>query len=240
MSGIHDAATAVRGTAHRVTRQRVQHAVIAVVKSVGTGSGGFKVSVPDSGFAIDADDLLVGSAVAQYDEDYGIEEGDSLALVPLENGDYVAVAVLGKLDTSPRTEQTTVASFTGTVVISATTESGANTIVTAPEFTPPEAGTVYSILFFSPCVQVAADDSIEFYLFEDGDSIGRIGKATNGATGNPSEEPVYLLARRTPTVEPHIYSIRACRDGANGSVRAGSGGSGSYRPGYIVVQKVGG
>lgn len=88
-------ARALRDHHERHAEQRgAQHQpVIGVVKSVGGGTPGFSVAIPDSGFVLDSDDLIVGQSVAQYDQDYGIDVGDSVSLMPLANGDYVAVAV---------------------------------------------------------------------------------------------------------------------------------------------------
>lgn len=40
--------------------------------------------------------LLISHAVRHYDEQHGLEEGDSLLLVPAHGGDYVATSVISK------------------------------------------------------------------------------------------------------------------------------------------------
>lgn len=96
-------ARALRDHHERHSEQRAHHQpVIGVVESIGGGTPGFSVSIPDSGFVLDADDLIVGQQVAQFDQDYGIHVGDSLSLMPLANGDYVAVAVHTSTDATKR------------------------------------------------------------------------------------------------------------------------------------------
>lgn len=92
--GAAEIARALRDHHERHSEQRAHHQpVIGIVKSVGGGTPGFSVVIPDSGFVLDSDDLVVGQAVAQYDQDYGIKVDDSVSLMPLANGDYVAVSV---------------------------------------------------------------------------------------------------------------------------------------------------
>lgn len=93
---------AIRGHTDDAISRSAAHGVIGVVKATGTSAGGLKVHVPDHDFLLDADDLLVGQAVGQFDEDYGLAVGDSMLLVPLGQGDYVAVSVLTTTEPTKR------------------------------------------------------------------------------------------------------------------------------------------
>lgn len=77
------------------------NAVVGVVVQAGS-SVGLKVEVPEHGFLLDNTELLIGQAVAQYDQDYDLVVGDSLVLVPLSDGDYVAVAVMTDTEATQR------------------------------------------------------------------------------------------------------------------------------------------
>lgn len=102
---------AIRGHTDDAISRSAAHSVIGVVKALGSSAGGLKVHIPDHDFLLDSDDLLVGQAVGQYDEDYGLEVGDSLLLAPLGQGDYVAVAVMA---TAEPTERKTGGGFNAT------------------------------------------------------------------------------------------------------------------------------
>lgn len=130
--------------------------------------------------------------------------------------------------------------FTATVNVTATTEATANTIVTASALTF-DGSTVALIEFYSPDVAVpanAAGNNIVIVLYLDGASIGRwafFGSSSNVAT----EGAANLKARLTPASGSRTYSVRAYRTNANGTVLAGTGGSGQLLPGFIRVSRVG-
>lgn len=128
--------------------------------------------------------------------------------------------------------------FTANVTVSATTEAAANTVVTAKPL-PFDGATPVIVEFFSIAVVVSATggDRIEFYLYEDGSSIGRIGAVFTPAGAGSLIVPARLSRRLTPSNASHTYSIRARRVTANGTVVGGAGGSGADLPGYIRITK---
>lgn len=73
---------------------RPLQAMVGIVSSVSTDTSGFAVEIPEHGFTIDADNLLVGHSVKQFDTDYGLKVGDSLAIHATPGGDWVATDVL--------------------------------------------------------------------------------------------------------------------------------------------------
>lgn len=126
--------------------------------------------------------------------------------------------------------------FTSNVTVTATTEAGANTVVTATAFT--SDATPVIIEFFAPSVLLFAGTAgaINCVLFEDGSPIGVLAYAENSAA-DAFQLPVLGRRRLTPTAASHTYSIRAHRNGGNGTIAAGAGGAGAYVPGYIRITK---
>lgn len=121
--------------------------------------------------------------------------------------------------------------------VTATTEAGADTVVTAAAVSY-DGSTRICIEFYSQNVvpKAAAGDSILIYLFDGSSSIGRIAWVSSQAANN---QRVPVLTRRflTPSNASHTYSIRASVSAATGTVGGGSGGAAGAMPAYIRQTK---
>lgn len=137
--------------------------------------------------------------------------------------------------TGPPGTQLAYTEFTAPVTITATTEAGANTVVTAPAITF-DGATPVVIEFFAPIVDTgAAGQSIAAALFQDGSSIGRMGAIYGPAAAIQAALP--LRRRMTPASGSRTYSIRVFINVGTGTVTGGAGGSGNNMPGYIRITK---
>jgi hypothetical protein len=135
----------------------------------------------------------------------------------------------------------TYAAFTATVTVGSTTESSANTVVTAPTFTP-DGGPVV-VEFFSPAVYAPAvqGGAITFCLFEGSTEIARLGTVTNPVGGvADASTPVCCHYRFTPTSAAHTYTVSAFVSSIAGTptVVGGTGGTASNPPGFVRITKV--
>lgn len=128
--------------------------------------------------------------------------------------------------------------FTSPVTVSGANEGAATTVVTGSAVTY-DGSTIVVVHFFAPYVTVGsvANSEVDIWLYQDGSSIGAMGTIINPVATNSLNVPVQLETRFTPAAGSHTYSIRASRSSA-GSVGAGAGGSGAYRPGFIRITKV--
>lgn len=129
--------------------------------------------------------------------------------------------------------------FTADVTVSSTTEASGTTIVTAGAVSC-NGTDVYEIEFFSAYVSIAANASgntLWLSLFEGSTQIGRLGVVANSANTQIGQ-PFLIKYRLTPSNGSHTYKITGHRSNANGTVSAGSGGTGAAVPGYIRVRKV--
>ena len=132
--------------------------------------------------------------------------------------------------------------FTSPVTITATTEAGATTIVTATGVAF-DGSTVGIVEFFTPYLQPStnAGDSIVLCLFDDtgggAASIGKPGQETTPAS-SALRTPTFVAVRLTPSNATHTFSMRAFRVTANGTVSAGAGGVGNTSPGFIRILKL--
>ena len=125
--------------------------------------------------------------------------------------------------------------YTSGVTISATTEAGATTIVTAA--TLDLDGQAIVVEFFCPRLDVAdTADDVLITLWDGSTDLGRLG--WHIATGADLSFPVHLVRKITPTVGSHAYSIRGWKVGAGAAVaNAGAGTSGSLLPGFVRVTR---
>lgn len=127
--------------------------------------------------------------------------------------------------------------FTGNVSITATTEATANTIVTASAVTF-DGSTIALIEFWARTVVLpaAAQATMDYYLYQDGASIGRLGtvRGADAAAGVEQHIP-YLVRRMTPASGARTYSIRAAVNTGTGTIGAGAGGLGVSMPGFIRI-----
>lgn len=126
--------------------------------------------------------------------------------------------------------------FTANVTVSATTEAGATTVVTAPAITF-DGTTVALIEFFAPYVDSSAAPVLTFVLYDGAASIGIFGGITITAASN--RYLARLTRRLTPSNAAHTYSIRAFVSSGTAVVNAGAGGVGVNLPGFIKVTRAG-
>lgn len=126
--------------------------------------------------------------------------------------------------------------FTSPVVISASTEATANTIVTAPSLSF-DGAIVIAIKFVCPGLLAggSATGTAHITLFEDGVSLGDLYR---GQLGSSEASACFAAVRRTPAAGAHVYSVRGYRSSANFTVQAGPGGPGAILPGYLDIERV--
>ncbi len=130
----------------------------------------------------------------------------------------------------------------GPFSVTATTESGGNTIVTAGAVTL-DGSTAVVIEWGAASLipPVGYGLWINMILFDNGSSIGILGGAENdnnssGTMTGSIHAPVHQQRRLSPpSAGSHTYSIRAFVASGTGTINAGTGGSGSDMPAYIRV-----
>jgi hypothetical protein len=127
--------------------------------------------------------------------------------------------------------------FTAPVTISATTEAGANTVVTGTAVSY-DGSTAIVVEFFAPYLETSATsgDIIACWLYDGASSIGLLAMVRTPAA-SANRVPCHAHRRLTPSNASHTYSIRASRTSANGSVDAGAGGNGNHMPGFIRITR---
>lgn len=123
------------------------------------------------------------------------------------------------------------------ISISATTEVGANTVITSNPLVF-NGSTRICIEFYSPEITTGSTSAsvIDIVLYDGASSIGFMGVIGQGDGTRTVQQPVLLRRYLTPGSGSHTYSVRAYRNAANGFVRAGPGGpSNQYEPAYIRI-----
>lgn len=126
--------------------------------------------------------------------------------------------------------------FTSNVSPTATTEAGANTVVTGSSVAY-DGSTAVMIEFFSPVARSdagAAGRTLNIFLFEDGSSLGFIGQIST-PTSAGTLQVLNCKRRLTPSNGNHTYSIRASVSAGTGFIGAGAGGVGNNVPGFIRI-----
>lgn len=106
-------------------------------------------------------------------------------------------------------------------------------VVTASPFTADGVST-YLVTFACAYFLQGSGNSITFTLYEDGADIGDFAASLH--SGQP---PVIGSAHTliTPTAGSHTYAVYTATSGGTGTVKAGIGGAGVYRPAFIVITK---
>lgn len=146
------------------------------------------------------------------------------------------VSAAGTLADMPPGRELTYDQVTSNTTISATTEAGANTIVTSSSFTFDGSTAVWIEAAFPEASAIGAW-TLLLVLWDDtaGASIGILG--TYGLAAGAASGPIKVKRRLTPASGARVYSIRGYRATANGTVNAGAGGSGNKMPGWIRIVK---
>lgn len=134
--------------------------------------------------------------------------------------------------------------FTSAVNITATTEGGADTIVTAGAVVL-DGSTEILIEFGCPYCDTPGGGAdrgthILLYAAKDGGaaaSLGFISSIFNSAS-NASRNAMYATRRYTPASGSYVYSIRGFVTAGTGHANAGAGGSGNWAPGWIRISEV--
>lgn len=124
--------------------------------------------------------------------------------------------------------------------ITATTEGGADTIVTATAVV--FDGTTKIVVDFY-CAYAAPDTgaagrTLILVLYDGASSIGKLAPMATLVSGNQSYITGVHSRRLTPSAASHTYSVRAYVSAGTGTVGAGAGGSGTYMPAFIRITKV--
>lgn len=118
--------------------------------------------------------------------------------------------------------------------ITSTTEATGTTVITCAAHT--FDGAAVMVEFFG-LVEPSSTSGIIVSLFESSTQISRIAELLPGAIS-----PGYTLTGRfrfTPTAGSHTYTVTAFHQGAsNGSIVAGSGGTGGDPPCFVRFTKV--
>lgn len=130
------------------------------------------------------------------------------------------------------------AEITSDVAITATTEAGANTVVTAGAVTF-DGSTAVMIEFYAsgttpPSV---AGDYLAICLYDGATSIGYLALPQASGVNLPGQ-PIHAARRITPSNASHTYSIRAfVTANPNGVVNAGNGTIANRTPAFIRITK---
>lgn len=120
------------------------------------------------------------------------------------------------------------------VSITATTEAGATTILTAAAFTA-NGTDAYEISCFGSRLQLpGAGLTTTLWLYLDGASVGQIGYYH----GNAGDAVVTVSRRLVPASGSRTFSLRGSNStGATSTFYAGTGGSGLFVPAFIRITK---
>ena len=164
--------------------------------------------------------------------------------------DTAARLALGASGTVPRSNGTTLAyafppgheydyaQITSDVNVTATTEAGADTVITGASVAY-DGSTIVEIEFFAPVAQLedTAGRFMSVWLYDGASSIGQIAFLRNPAAAHMNWS-VVGKTRLTPSAASHTYSVRASVSAGTGVVSAGAGGTGVNRPAYLRITKV--
>jgi len=126
------------------------------------------------------------------------------------------------------------AEITASVAVTATSEAGAQTVVTAPAITVDGAT---SILIEFSAMQLAPPSGQQLYLFlfDGSTSLGILTIAVPGSVA--AGWPGRVARRLTPSAGTHTYSIRASTSGGTANVIAGAGGVGVFVPAFVRISQ---
>lgn len=128
--------------------------------------------------------------------------------------------------------------FTADVLITATTDATAQTVVSSGAIT--YEAVPHLIEFFSPFVlpdSAAASREVWLNLYDGATDLGRLGRVRSPAAAIMSA-PATLPRRLTPTAASHTYIIKAWVNAGTGTVAAGVGGTATTLPGFIRIRRI--
>jgi hypothetical protein len=131
--------------------------------------------------------------------------------------------------------------LTTTVVVTSTTESSGNTLVSAPAFTPD--GQSVMVEFFAPIVFAPSvqGGTVTIALFEGATEISRLGQVVNPVGGVADMcVPVCCRYKFTPTAAAHTYTVTAFASTTTGTpevVGGPGGGTGANPPAFVRFTK---
>jgi hypothetical protein len=143
-----------------------------------------------------------------------------------------------------RGRQLSYVEHTSSVNLTATTEAGANTIVTAAACVL-DGSTVVEVEYFCAAFASPGGGANRFAianLFDavDGGAAASLGFMADVFSSASSQVVVPCLVRRrlTPASGSHVFSIRGHVTAGTGVANAGAGGAGNFMPGYIRVTRL--
>lgn len=127
--------------------------------------------------------------------------------------------------------------FTSNVTISGTDATTPSDVVSSGAINYDGAVRV-CVEFYASNVQAAngSDAAVLLHLWDASTDLGRMGSWQ----GQNQAAPAFLKRYLTPSAGSHTYRVRGWRTVGDGTVEAGSGGTGNARlPGYIRVFVIG-
>jgi hypothetical protein len=172
---------------------------------------------------------------------------DGLSWVPATKIDYSKLILTGSIKYSdmstvladrPIGDVLTHDEKTSDTSVTSTAEALSNTIVNSSSITY-DGSTAVMIEFFSPGVQVGASAQLVILLWDNtaNTEVGRIASYVNPVASTHNYGSIYGKFRLTPASGARVYSVRAFRVTANGTVAAGTGGTGANVPAFIRITK---
>lgn len=126
--------------------------------------------------------------------------------------------------------------LTSSDTATATTEGGADVIITGGAVTYDGSTEIMVEFFAGEITHSASDQTVTFVLYDNGSSIGMLGRiGCADLIGNgPS---AHFLRKLTPSAASHTYSVRAFVASGTGTVVAGAGGSGNRMPAFLRIMR---
>jgi hypothetical protein len=122
--------------------------------------------------------------------------------------------------------------ITSTVVVSATVEASADTVIACAAHT--FDGAAVMAHFFAPFAAMGASSNLIICLFEGATEIGQL----QAVFGNSVNVPIGGSLRFTPTAASHTYTVKAFRVTQDCTIYAGAGGTATPVPAYMRFTKV--
>jgi|GEM_PF-6134200 hypothetical protein len=128
---------------------------------------------------------------------------------------------------------------TANVASAALTEDTADVVLTASSSIVCDGISAIEITFWAFSVRpdaTTAARSVNFYLYEDGASIGRVGLAATAALGSDNK-PTMIRRRFVPTAGTHTYSIRTAVNAGTALISAGPAGHAADDPMFLSIKR---